>query len=186
MKIQTMPVSALVPDAANARAHDARNLDAIKASLVAFGQQKPIVIDRANRVIAGNGTLAAAIALGWETLACVRTDLGEGEARAFGVADNRTAELSAWDTSALAAVLEDIPQTLLDAVGFDAQELDTILGKPPEFKPNLTPRIAAETVRESDFPEASALVPSPERDRSRTLPACCPECGHEFEVTGGF
>lgn len=186
MRIETMPLSALVSDDANARAHDERNLDAIKASLVAFGQQKPIVIDRGNRVIAGNGTLAAAVALGWESLKCVRTSLTAAQARAYGIADNRTGELSTWDTSALASILTDIDEALLDAVGFDADELDTILGEPSKFAPNLDPRISMETVSEKDFPDAASLVPPVARDRSRTLPACCPNCGHDFEVTGGF
>jgi len=40
-------------------------LEQIKASLRRFGQQKPIVVDATNVVRAGNGTLAAAKALGW-------------------------------------------------------------------------------------------------------------------------
>ena len=56
MKIETLPLSAVVPDPANVRQHDQRNLDAIRGSLARFGQQKPIVVDRNGVVRAGNGS----------------------------------------------------------------------------------------------------------------------------------
>jgi len=55
-------------DPANVRKHDRRNLDAIKASLRKFGQQKPIVVDTKGIVLAGNGTLTAAKELGWSEI----------------------------------------------------------------------------------------------------------------------
>src|SRR5438874_8509523 len=98
MTIETLPISSLHLDPANARRHPARNLDAIKASLARFGQQKPIVVDAAGICRAGNGTLAAARALGWATIRAVRTPLAGAEAAAYAIADNRTAELAEWDT----------------------------------------------------------------------------------------
>lgn len=47
------PVAELREDPANARAHDARNIEAIKTSLRTFGQRKPIVV-RGGAVVAGN------------------------------------------------------------------------------------------------------------------------------------
>lgn len=64
-------VAELASDPANVRKHNEKNLDAIKASLTRFGQQKPIVIDKSGVVRAGNGTLAAAKALGWAEIDCV-------------------------------------------------------------------------------------------------------------------
>ena len=68
MKTETANLSDLAIDPANVRKHDDRNLAAIKSSLSRFGQQKPIVIRPDGSVVAGNGTLAAAQSLGWETL----------------------------------------------------------------------------------------------------------------------
>ena len=45
METQRINISELSCDPANVRAHDGKNLDAIKASLQRFGQQKPIVVD---------------------------------------------------------------------------------------------------------------------------------------------
>src|SRR5436190_1315380 len=88
-----VPITSLIPDPANARKHDTKNLEAIKSSLERFGQQRPIVARLDGTVIAGNGTFAAAQSLGWTHLAVVTTNLEGHEAIAYALADNRTGEL---------------------------------------------------------------------------------------------
>lgn len=125
-------VSSLALDPANARKHNERNLAAIKASLTRFGQQKPIVIDSSGVVRAGNGTLAAAQALGWAEIDCVVSDLQGAEAAAYAIADNRTAELAEWDDAVLTATLQSLEaedaSLLLDA-GYDAAALEKLSGE---------------------------------------------------------
>ena len=130
MILESMSVDELNADPANARKHPDRNLDAIKSSLARFGQQKPIVIDANNVVRAGNGTLAAAKALGWTHLNIVRTALPSVEATAFAIADNRTAELAEWDIEILAAALSD---PAMGDLYFDEAEIKKWLGadEPP-------------------------------------------------------
>lgn len=131
MNTETVDISTLTPDPANVRKHDQRNLDAIKGSLKRFGQQKPIVVDADGVVVAGNGTLEAAKALGWTQIAVARTELRGAEATAFAIADNRTAELAAWDDEALAETLaalqndESIDQL---ATGFSDAEIEKLIG----------------------------------------------------------
>lgn len=117
------PIASLREDPKNARAHGEKNLDAIKASLSAFGQQKPIVVTADGTVIAGNGTLRAATALGWTHLACVVTDLAADAARGFALADNRTAELAEWDVVQLQETLASLPSDLSGLVGWDENEM---------------------------------------------------------------
>src|SRR6266700_2317375 len=124
MKIETLPISALHPDPANARRHGPRNLDAITSSLARFGQQKPVVIDQNNVVRAGNGSLAAAKSLGWSTLQCVRTELIGVDASAFAIVDNRSAELADWDPDILAAALAD---PAIGDLAFDDSEIEALL-----------------------------------------------------------
>ena len=107
MTIETIPISSLSEDPSNARKHPTRNLEQIKSSLRRFGQQKPIVVDATNTVRAGNGTLAAARALGWTTIQIVRSELPRTELTAYAIADNRSAELAEWDADVLAATLAD-------------------------------------------------------------------------------
>lgn len=127
MEVKKIPLQNLKVDPKNARAHGKRNLEAIQRSLQTFGQQKPIVIDATSTVVAGNGTLEAARALGWAEIDCVQTDLAGTKAIAFALADNRTAELAAWDEDALAEALAAVQcDESLDAIatGFSEVEID--------------------------------------------------------------
>ena len=99
----------LTPDPANARKHGADNLTAIKASLRVYGQRKPVVVNKRNGVVeAGNGTLAAAIALKWTHVAAVYVDDDPSTAAGFAIADNRSAELADWDGEALDKLIREI------------------------------------------------------------------------------
>jgi ParB-like chromosome segregation protein Spo0J len=143
MNILHLPITSLLPDPANARRHPQRNLDALMASLMRFGQQKPVVIDSNNIVRAGNGTLAAAKALGWKEIDCVRSDLPITELSAYAVADNRTAELAEWDPDALGAALEGLDVTALKSLGFDdANELAKLCDQPLADSPGASESIA--------------------------------------------
>jgi hypothetical protein len=117
MKLTTTKIAELSLDPSNVRKHSRRNLDAIKASLRKFGQQKPIVVDAKGIVLAGNGTLTAAQELGWTEIQIVRTELAGVEATAFAIADNRTAELAEWEDS-----LNDVLKSLQDE-GVDLADL---------------------------------------------------------------
>jgi hypothetical protein len=127
MKLTTTKIAELSLDPSNVRKHGRRNLDAIKASLRKFGQQKPIVVDAKGIVLAGNGTLTAAQELGWTEIQIVRTELAGVEATAFAIADNRTAELAEWEEDKLSQVLQSLKvedADLLAATGYDAAEVD--------------------------------------------------------------
>lgn len=116
LKVEVVKVETLTPDPNNARTHDKKNLNAIASSLQEFGQRRPIVVTGDGVVIAGNGTLAAAKSLGWTEISVTRTpkEWDYDRARAYALADNRTAELAEWDSVVLADQLLE-----LDAVGWD-------------------------------------------------------------------
>ena len=122
----SVALDALTPDPENARVHTDRNLDAIAGSLSVYGQRKPIVVQRDGMIVrAGNGTVEAARRLGWTEIAAVVVDEADIRAAAYGLADNRTAELASWDDVVLARVLgrvsgEASPQDLFAMTGFDA------------------------------------------------------------------
>ncbi len=125
----------LDPD--NARKHDKRNLDAIKASLEKFGQQKPIVVDGRDVVLAGNGTLMAAKDLKWETLKVVRSALKGHDATAYAIADNRATDLSEWEDKILDMQLTVLNEQNYDlsAIGFLDTPLPSIDDLPPDDAP---------------------------------------------------
>lgn len=129
LKIERVSVATLIPDPANVRRHGPRNLDSIKGSLTRFGQQKPIVVSKDNVVVAGNGTLEAAKALGWTEIDIIRSSLKGPEATAFAIADNRTAELAIWDDDGLKETLHALQEeneALFAATGFTDAELTVL------------------------------------------------------------
>lgn len=125
-----VPIETLSLDPANARLHDERNLDAIKGSLARWGQRLPVVVQRHGKVVrAGNGRVLAARQLGWTHLAALIVDEPDVEATAFAIADNRTSDLAEWDDSALARLLQSLPQDLLDTTGFSTDDLNELLSE---------------------------------------------------------
>jgi site-specific DNA-methyltransferase (adenine-specific) len=144
MKIETLRIADLTPDPKNARQHDAKNLKAIEGSLTQFGQRKPIVITEAGVIVAGNGTVTAAKSLGWETIEAVRVpaDWTQDQVKAFALADNRTAELAAWQPEVLASQLIE-----LEAAGFEIAEFG--------FE-KVEPMIDPDSIVEDEIPELPA------------------------------
>lgn len=142
-----VPLGDLTPDPANARKHGARSLEAIAASLKRFGQQKPAVYDESGVLVAGNGMLAAAKALGWSHLAAVKSGLAGVERAAYGIADNRTAELSEWDDEALSELISAMPADAVEAMGFMLDELVELgLVAEPELEDDEVPGPVAPAV----------------------------------------
>ena len=157
MNHQTISVADLSLDPSNVRKHSRRNLDAIKASLRKFGQQKPIVVDAKGIVLAGNGTLTAAQELGWTEIQIVRTELAGVEATAFAIADNRTAELAEWEEDKLNAVLKSLQDEGVDLVDVGYS--------PEEFK------IEAEKEAPQEFAEVDENIETEHQ---------CPKCSYKW------
>jgi site-specific DNA-methyltransferase (adenine-specific) len=120
MKIEIVKISSLNLDPNNARFHDEKNINAIQKSLAQFGQRKPIVLTSSSLIVAGNGTTKAAQKLGWSEIAAVRVpdNWSEEEIKAFALADNRTAELAAWNKEILATQLLDLEEAGFEIADF--------------------------------------------------------------------
>ncbi len=137
-----VPLGDLTLDPSNARTHDDRNLDAIKASLARFGQRSPIIVQKQGLVVrAGNGRVVAAKALGWTHIAAIVVDESDVEAVAFAIADNRTSELAEWDDEALTKLLEALPAEMMEFTGFSADDLQELINEinPPEIDEDNAP-----------------------------------------------
>lgn len=116
------------------------DVDAIARSLELFGQRKPIVITEAGTVVAGNHTLLAARALGWDQIAAVRVPDDPTQAQAYLLADNRTAELATYDPVALAQLLQSVQaedEALLAAISYSTDDIDDLLAAVEEAAPLL-------------------------------------------------
>lgn len=88
--------------------HSEANIEAIKGSLAAYGQRRPVVyLRKTGVVIAGNGLLQAALSLGKTHVAGVAVDDDAATAAGYSIADNRTSDLHAWDKEALEKLLRE-------------------------------------------------------------------------------
>ena len=117
MEVEIVAISSLTLDPKNARRHD-EGIPELAASLEAFGQRKNIDVWH-DVVMAGNGLVQAALSLDWKDIAIHRLpdDWTYEQAQAFSLADNKTAELSSWDSVVLDEIRFD-----LDANGWDMEK----------------------------------------------------------------
>lgn len=118
------------------------DVESVMRSLDRFGQRKPVVVRADTReVIAGNHTFLAAKRLGWAEIAVVWVEDDETEAKAFALADNRTAELGTFDDEALIAMIQavrDEDAELLAAASYTDADLEALLAETiaPEPEPD--------------------------------------------------
>lgn len=115
----------LKPHPRNVRTHDERNIGSIMASLEAFGQRTPVVVNKRNQVLKGNGTLESIKRLGWDTIEYVVADLSPEQELAYMLADNKTSDLSEFDYAGLTEILKELSdlEVDMDTTGFSEYEL---------------------------------------------------------------
>lgn len=108
MKVIDKKLSELTPYANNPRLNDGA-VDAVAASIKAFGFKVPCVIDKDGVIVAGHTRLKAAQKLGMKTVPCiVADDLTPEQIKAFRLADNKVGELADWDFEKLDLELEEL------------------------------------------------------------------------------
>jgi hypothetical protein len=157
-----MGVYVVQPDPFNARVHERASIEAIKESLSRFGQDQVIVVRRATMTcVKGSGRLLAARELFWTHVAVMLVDDDEVIAAARGLADNRTAELSHWDSAALGAALQRLREA--DAVptvalGWTEAELAAIIGMGTAMSAGTAaPSLVGEGTGNQTIPDAAAV-----------------------------
>ena len=118
-KIEMRRISDLKPYKNNPRKND-KAVDAVAASIKAFGFKQPVVIDDNGEIIAGHTRLKAAKKLGIKTVPCiVADDLTPEQIKAYRLADNKTAELAEWDMELLPLELDDLQEFDMTLFGFE-------------------------------------------------------------------
>lgn len=132
MKIEEMKVGELIPYENNPRKNDAA-VDAVAASISAFGWKVPIIVDRNNVIAAGHTRLLAAKKLGMKTVPVIRADdLTEEQIRAFRLADNKTGEIAEWDFEKLKEELNEVQAIDMEEFGFMVNEIAKMKEKTEE------------------------------------------------------
>lgn len=116
-------IDTIQPHPENYNKHD---LAKIKDSLTRNGQYRPIVVQQSTgHILAGNGTYAAARALGWTHIARTLVDVDEDAARRILLVDNFAAT-DEYDTEAVVKVLEELGGDL-SGTGIEQAEFEKML-----------------------------------------------------------
>ena len=124
LKIEYIPISKLKPYGKNARKHGKKSIESIAASIREFGFDDPVGIWGDNYIVEGHGRVEAARTLGMEEVPCIRLDhLTDEQRRAYGLAHNRTTEMSEWDYDLLDLEINDMDFDFED-FGFEIRDAE--------------------------------------------------------------
>lgn len=157
LNVAEIAINELKPYENNPRRISDDAVNAVAESIRNFGFKVPLIVDGDNVIICGHTRLQAAQKLGLETVPCIRADdLTPEQVKAFRLADNKTAELTAWDFSALEAELDALSEIDMSLFGFD------------DGAANL-----------SDFDGLFTDTPRTEEAEKKKIR--CPHCGEWFE-----
>lgn len=153
MEIKYVDIEDIKPYENNPRINDAA-VEAVANSIEEFGFRNPILIDTDGVIIAGHTRLAAAKALGLQTVPVIVAEgLTEEQIKAFRLVDNKTAELSKWDFELLEEELSGLNLDM-EKFGFEELEEKAIFEEAPE-----------------DFQEYDEELETTHK---------CPKCGYEW------
>jgi DNA modification methylase len=132
MHVEMRPIDSIRPYENNPRLNDG-GVDAVAASLREYGWRQPIVVDEDGVIIVGHTRYKAALKLGYTEMPVhVAVGLSPAQARAYRIADNQTATLSAWDEDKLPLELIELQKLDFDLslTGFGDDELQRLLAPP--------------------------------------------------------
>ena len=122
----------------NAKEHPEEQIVHLVKSLLRWGWTIPVLLDAHSNVVAGHGRLEAAERLAesdpgrWGKAPTItREEWSEEEAKAYRIADNRLADLGAWNHDTLEAELASLdPDAMLDglasSMGFDEDYIKSL------------------------------------------------------------
>ena len=129
MKVELRSPAAIRPYEKNPRVNDAA-VDAVAESIRQFGFRQPIVVDEAGVIVVGHTRWKAAQKLGLDTVPVhVARDLTPEQAKAYRIADNKTADLATWNLELLPLELAELQSMDIDLslLGFNEDELAQLL-----------------------------------------------------------
>lgn len=128
MKIEKIKIGDVRPYENNAKLHPKEQIEQIKRSIEAFGNNDPIAIDQDNVIIEGHGRHMALLELGYQEIEVIRlSHLNEEQKKAYMLVHNKLTMNTDFDKELLMAELEDLAMFEMGDFGFEA-ELNVEIG----------------------------------------------------------
>ncbi len=124
-KEKLIKIEEIKPYEKNAKKHPIKQIKQIANSISSFGFNQRIVVDLNNVIIVGHGRYEASKHLGLKEIPCLILDLGEEEAKAYRLADNKSNE-SEWDMDLVIEELKELSERNLELTGFDMDLVNEI------------------------------------------------------------
>lgn len=131
LEVRLVPVGLIRRYTDNPR-RNSRAVAKVRASIDEFGWRQPIVVDEKLVIIAGDTRFLAALERQDERVPVhIARDLTADQARAYRIADNRTAEEAEWNDELLASELTKLLEANynLALTGLETSEVDKLLGE---------------------------------------------------------
>lgn len=184
MKTIRRKISELRHPEQNVRVHTELQIDELVRSLDMFGQIRPVVIDEAGVILAGNGTVAAMRKRGDEEAAVwVMAGLSEDQKIKLMLADNKLFHLGLDDHNVIMAMVRELDD--LQIPGFDEEVLRALTAEVSQVREDKLAEFGAlpdeeiERAIERQIPVGSTEPPAtPAMTKHEVI---CPSCGHIFE-----
>lgn len=132
MQVEHIAINEILEYSKNARHISDSAIDAVAASIAAFGFKNPIIVDGNFEVIAGHTRLRAAKRLQMDTVpVIVADDLSPAAVKAYRLADNRLAQNTAWVPDLLGIEFRELQELDFDLhlTGFEDSELRAFLAE---------------------------------------------------------
>lgn len=163
-----LPIDEVSPYWRNPRRIPSEAVEAVKASIAAYGYLQPLVVDENSVIIIGHTRYTALRKLGVDEVDVAVVDyLTPSQVKRLRVIDNRAGEYTTWDFDML---MEE-----LALLGDDVEEADRTLLR------GLFPEMDGEVDTSSESAQATEQA---EKDWRYVVPEVefvCPTCFHEWE-----
>ena len=179
MKLQKLKLAQIKPYWRNPR-NNITAVEAVKRSIEEYGYNSPILVDENFVVIAGHTRLLALRDLGWKEAEVGVLSLSDEKAKAYRIADNKSAELATWDQEKLLQELREITKIETLDVFFPGVDLSEMIsediGASSFSYPSEEKIQAAANNVETHFEEANAGY------REGLYEVICPHCSESHFI----
>ena len=128
MKIEIIHIDEIIPYENNAKIHTDEQIEQIKKSILEFGNNDPIAIDKDNIIIEGHGRLIALKELGYKEVEVIKLEhLTEEQRKAYTLIHNKLTMNTGFDMDLLIQELENIHNIDMEDFDFelDIEELES-------------------------------------------------------------